>query len=240
MNNQEILNSLNEKIKAAEEALLYLNQTKAGLERVIANSKKSPVEEAYKDWYGGYPSDGIAIDNSWDAFQAGYNAAYKEPEDTVWKSVALRFGEKLSDIGPCGYYEFSPDEWFEWVVNTYEKLADDWLILLKKEKLKKEKEWTYKVTDEKGETNPYKQYMNSVKNLEENNWYVDAKSLVNPPTLWERFYAAKWSDSACDEFCEIVEQWLPKEQSANSQNTYVELTVEGFNDCLNQIKSKLR
>lgn len=100
--NQEILNSLNEKIKAAEEALLYLNQTKAGLERVIANSAK-------------------------------------------------------------------------------------------------------------------------------------------PETLWEKFYAAKWSDSACDEFCEIVEQWLPKEQSAKgSQNVYVECTVEGFNDCLNQIKSKLR
>ena len=39
---------------------------------------KSPVEEAYKDWYGVYPTDGIAVDNSWDAFQAGYNAAQKD------------------------------------------------------------------------------------------------------------------------------------------------------------------
>jgi DNA phosphorothioation-dependent restriction protein DptG len=38
-----------------------------------------------------------------------------------------------------------------------------------------------------------------------------------------------------------IEEWLPKEQSAaGSQNAYVECTVEGFNDCLNRIKRKLR
>jgi hypothetical protein len=38
-----------------------------------------------------------------------------------------------------------------------------------------------------------------------------------------------------------IEEWLPKEQSAaGSQNVYVECTVEGFNDCLNRIKRKLR
>ena len=58
----------------------------------------------------------------------------EEPEDNEWKSVALRFGEKLSDIGPCGYYDFSPGEWVEWALNAYEKTADDWLSLLKKEK----------------------------------------------------------------------------------------------------------
>ena len=38
-----------------------------------------------------------------------------------------------------------------------------------------------------------------------------------------------------------IEKWLPKEQSAaGSQNAYVESAVEGFNDCLTQIKGKLR
>ena len=38
-----------------------------------------------------------------------------------------------------------------------------------------------------------------------------------------------------------IEKWLPKEQSAaGSQNAYVESAVEGFNDCLNKIKGKLR
>jgi hypothetical protein len=40
---------------------------------------------------------------------------------------------------------------------------------------------------------------------------------------------------------EQIEEWLPKEQSAaGSQNAYVECSVEGFNDCLTKIKSKLR
>jgi len=39
----------------------------------------------------------------------------------------------------------------------------------------------------------------------------------------------------------IEKEWLPKEQSAaGSQNVYVECSVEGFNDCLTKIKSKLR
>jgi hypothetical protein len=38
-----------------------------------------------------------------------------------------------------------------------------------------------------------------------------------------------------------IEKWLPKEQSAaGSQNVDTELLVDGFNDCLKKIKSKLR
>ena len=38
-----------------------------------------------------------------------------------------------------------------------------------------------------------------------------------------------------------ISLWLPKPQSAaGSQNAYVECSVEGYNDCLNEIKGKLR
>ena len=38
-----------------------------------------------------------------------------------------------------------------------------------------------------------------------------------------------------------ISLWLPKPQSAaGSQNAYVECSVEGFNDAINKIKSKLR
>jgi hypothetical protein len=50
-----------------------------------------------------------------------------------------------------------------------------------------------------------------------------------------------YSIDCCDEIVDLVEKWLPKYQSAaGSQNAYVECTVEGFNDCLNKIKRKLR
>ena len=42
---------------------------------------KSPVEEAYKDWWGEYPETGnwdSFDDKRWQGFQAGYHLAYEE------------------------------------------------------------------------------------------------------------------------------------------------------------------
>ena len=44
---------------------------------------KSPVEEAYKDWWGQYPeleTDSEYDDMRWRGFQAGFQAAYQEKE----------------------------------------------------------------------------------------------------------------------------------------------------------------
>ncbi len=50
-----------------------------------------------------------------------------------------------------------------------------------------------------------------------------------------------YSFNCCDEFVDLVERWLPKEQSAEgSQNVNTELLVDGFNDCLRKIKEMLR
>lgn len=51
--------------------------------------------------------------------------------ENEWKSIALRFGEKLSDVGPRGYYDFSAGEWFEWATFTYQDVV----------KKLQEKEW---------------------------------------------------------------------------------------------------
>jgi hypothetical protein len=98
---------------------------------------KSPVEEAYKDWWGQYPeleTDSQYDVTRWQGFQAGYEFAYaistakevmekvqEEQEEDEWKSVALRFGEKLSGYLSDGYYELSPNAWFRWAVFTYGK-----------------------------------------------------------------------------------------------------------------------
>jgi len=50
-----------------------------------------------------------------------------------------------------------------------------------------------------------------------------------------------YSFNCCDEFVDLVERWLPKEQSAEgSQNVNTELLVDGFNHCLQKIKEMLR
>ena len=80
---------------------------------------------------------------------------------------------------------------------------------------------------------------------------VKYKRIEEPQTLYD--VIAQWSlDSVTDnidldvptcveDLVNRIEEWLPKPQSAEgSQNVYVECSVEGFNDCLNKIKRKLR
>ena len=38
-----------------------------------------------------------------------------------WQNVAFKFGELLSNQGPEGYYNFTPDQWFEWAKSKIEE-----------------------------------------------------------------------------------------------------------------------
>ena len=63
--------------------------------------------------------------------------------------------------------------------------------------------------------------------------------------LWELLETELGDTVLCDQMADriydLVLMSLPKEQSAaGSQNAYVACAVEGYNDCLNEIKGKLR
>jgi hypothetical protein len=60
--------------------------------------------------------------------------------------------------------------------------------------------------------------------------------------LYNRLYDELGYDfDACNDVVDLVEDWLPKEQSAEgSQNVDTELLVDGFNHCLEKIKGMLR
>jgi hypothetical protein len=60
--------------------------------------------------------------------------------------------------------------------------------------------------------------------------------------LWNRVRdELGYSIDCCDEIVNLVESWLPKEQSAaGSQNVDTELLVDGHNHCLNKMKEMLR
>ena len=51
-----------------------------------------------------------------------------------------------------------------------------------------------------------------------------------------------WDKETCvEDLIDQVEQWLPKQKSASSQNVLGDVDiVEGFNDCLKKIKKNLR
>ena len=74
-------------------------------------------------------------------------------------------------------------------------------------------------------------------------------SVDKPETLrdvcmdwWDRVFGDTDDTETCiDNLVDEISLWLPKYQSASgSQNVYVECSVEGYNDCLNEIKGKLR
>ena len=60
--------------------------------------------------------------------------------------------------------------------------------------------------------------------------------------LYHRLYDELGYDfETCENIVDLVEDWLPKEQSAaGSQNVNTELLVDGFNHCLEKIKGMLR
>ena len=63
-------------------------------------------------------------------------------------------------------------------------------------------------------------------------WWDDVYDGIHQD--WDR-------EVAIDDLCDQIELWLPKSQSSSgSQSLGVEDMVEGFNDCLKKIKSKLR
>ncbi len=93
-------------IKVLEKKLSFLEEL---------SQTKSPVEEAYKDWWGEYPPTNPSVDNifdiRWRAFQMGYNAAYEEkvsqePEEKV---EPFMFNCIMKGNPPDGYVT-----WGEW------------------------------------------------------------------------------------------------------------------------------
>ena len=154
-----------DELKMLDKHLWISVATKPILEKIknVYPPQKSPIEEAYKDWCGEYPSAGPSEDARWGAFLAGYQV-------TQPKAVPV-------------------DEPTKPVYDVIERLA--------------------------------KKYQ--------------AQKLYNQ--LKERGY----QEEHCEEIVDLVEDWLPKPQSAEgSQNVDTELLVEGFNHCLDKIKEMLR
>jgi len=217
---------------------------------------KSPCEEAYKRVYGFYPE---TYEDSWSSFQDGYIASQKdykvgefqptpqEPEDSEWKSVALRFGRKLPVILPYSYNELSPDAWFRWAVFTYGKgqqvkeLVKESVKWCEKNPDKDPLDWLKPQTPQQVADGLKEAFREAVKQ-------GVVSSSNKPQTLtdliaewWEYLEDTLDMDSSIKDLVNDIEEWLPKEQSASgSQNAYVECSVEGYNDCINKIRRKLR
>ena len=62
---------------------------------------KSPVEEAYKDWWGQYPETGTwdsFDDKRWQGFQAGYHFAYEENVSETPQERGERVHKEMEEL----------------------------------------------------------------------------------------------------------------------------------------------
>ena len=158
---------------------------------------KTPVEEAYKDWCGEYPTGGPSEDAKWGAFLAGYQV-------TQPKAVPVDEPEHYDEV--------------EWDEKDNPKPMDEVVNRLL----------------EKWKTDPPEFLKFELgKTLEDliTRWWLDIHTDYKD-----------WDVPTCvDDLIDQIQLWLPKSQSASgSQSLGVEDMVEGFNDCLEKIKSKLR
>jgi hypothetical protein len=72
---------------------------------------KTPVEEAYKDWWGQYPeleTDSKYDDTRWKGFKAGFQAAYEEKvrEDDYYDEVETHKSQPRMEFDFGGKFEF--------------------------------------------------------------------------------------------------------------------------------------
>ena len=207
---------------------------------------KTPCEIAYKDWWGEYPGDENWTSDAtrWQGFQAGYNAAYEEkvaqePEENEWKSVALRFGEKLSGYLSDGYYELSPAAWFRWAVFTYGKgqqiknAAHESVKWCEENPDKDPLDWLKPQTPEQVADGLKEAFREAVKQ--------GVVSSTKRQTLtdliydwWEDVFTthSDWDmETSIDNLVDEISLWLPTEHETNSYK---------WNECIRMIREKLR
>ena len=222
MTNQ--IEELKEKIATMQHNLKVLEKLEA---------QKTDLEKAYRDAYGRYPeTSGFAMSDwdaiSWEAFQKGYEASKNNGEDI---SRVLIEGDDAYIMGVKYQRVEEPSKPMNEVMDRLENKYKD----------AEENAASY-ITDEvvdrmlkKWEENPpefLKFEMGKTLEALITRWWCDVFGGINQD--WDM-------ETAIDDLVDRIQLWLPKEQShEGTQDVSVIDLVDGYNDALTKIKSKLR
>ena len=171
---------------------------------------KTPVEESYKDWCGQYPK--LETDSKYDVTRwEGFQAGYN-----------AAYEEKVSEWEPTPQ---TPEQVADGLKEAFREAVKQGVVS-SVDKPKKNRDALDDMMDKMVEELKLKQ-----------------KSLYDViDDWWSDIFTTGWDDRTCiNTLVDEISLWLPKHQSAaGSQNAYVESAVEGFNDCLDKIREKLR
>jgi hypothetical protein len=210
-----------DELKLIDKYVELNDETKSVFDKIKVAYPISPVEECYKDWWGQYPETGTwdgFDEKRWQGFQAGYEFAYAI-------STAKEVMEKVQEEQKWDAVRESVN----WCKEHQNQNPLDWLKPQTPEQVADGLKEAFREAVKQGVVS----------------------SSTKPQTLtdliydwWEDVFTthSDWDmETSIEDLVDQIELFLPKEQSAEgSQNAYVESAVEGFNDCLNKIKRKLR
>ena len=208
-------------------------------------------------------------DNRWRDFQNGYNAAYEEKvveketeREMIKRNLKTSLQELVNgDVRPIDdvvretknqQIKELVRESVKWCEEHPEESVEDYLRPKTPEQTEKSlKEAFVKVQ----QTEQWKETQRKIDAPKES-WMNKSDEEPKPmddviDRLLEKYKSQKlwnmlrnelgYSIDCCDEIVDLVEKWLPKEQSAEgSQNAFAIDATEGFNHCLNKIKGTLR
>ena len=259
------IEELKAQLKVLEKKLSFLEE----LEKT-----KSPVEEAFKDWWGQYPETGTwdgFDEKRWQGFQAGYEFAYaistakevmeKVQEEQKWDAVreSVKWCEENPDKDPLDWAKPQAP------IPQMELLKEGRVFCVEynnttyyRQEYHDSNGWIkwWRENDEGGILTR----VDDAETFRLLEMMFAADLAANPqgslkftfgPKLydvildwWDDIFSVNSNDDSVTSVRDLVrriEEWLPKPQSAaGSQSIGVEELVQGFNDCLNKIKSKLR
>jgi len=173
---------------------------------------KSPVKEAFKDWMGVYPPTNPSVDNIFDIRWRAFQKGY----DAAYE-------KRVSEWKPTPQ---TPDQVEEGLRNAMRTAIKEGII-------PEIKQPTDELIDKLTKNPPEFLKFELGKTLEDiiHKWW---ECIFTTNSDWD-------CDTCIDDLIDQVELFLPREQSAEgSQDIYAVAAVEGFNDAIKKIKSKLR
>ena len=210
MTEQISLNLTIEELEIIDKYVELNNDTRQLFDKIRKAYPKSPVEAAYKRVFGAYPPTTPSVHNF---------------DDNQWFAFQKGYS--------CGYGDGLEN-------------SNDFAIT--KEHFQEESERigrNLKTSLQELSNGDVRPIDDVVKEAKKELVEKQSKTLTDVVYRWWDDVFTSHSDwdmeTSIEDLIDQVEQWLPKEQSAaGSQNVDVELLVDGFNDCLKKIKSKLR
>jgi hypothetical protein len=227
-----------DELKTLDKNLYYGEETWSICDKIRDAYPKSPAEEAYKDWWGEYPTNTWQVDVSrWVAFQAGYNASKEEKVS----ETAQERGERLhKDV------ERVVRESVRWCEENPDKSAEDWLkpqtpeqtsqslkeAFVEAQKTEKWKE-IQKLIDEEDNDKNFKNSLDLIKEWGEKNKPITLYQLIED--WWSDIFCANSMDDM--ETCidglvdRIDREFIPPSSEKNGYE---------WEKCLKIMREKLR